>query len=239
MITLRLFGSLCELTNGKYLFQFDPGINQTIKDCIERLGVPHTEVAFITLNKRFVDFSKIVENGDFYCIYPHSLLIDKEFLLTPVYQGEPKFVLDIHLGKLARLLRMFGLYAEFGMIDDDGIVEKAKRVNGIILTRDRKLLMRKDIVFGYIVRSDFPEIQFKEVYHRYSLKNWLKPFTRCIECNGNLLVIDKNYVVGKVPPRVFETHDNFALCDKCGKVYWSGTHHKHMLERINTLLPPD
>jgi len=239
MITIRFFGSLCDLTKGKHVFEVDPGVNQTIKDCIERLGVPHTEVAFITLRKNFVDFSRIVEDGDLYCVYPvypYSFEIDSEFLLTPKFTGEPKFILDIHLGKLTRLLRMFGIYAEFGIVDDTSIVDRAKKIGGIILTRDRKLLMKKDIVFGYVVRSDFPEEQFKEVYRRYDLKNWIKPFSRCLECNGNLVLIDKSFVIGKVPPRVFETYDEFAICDGCGKIYWGGSHYEHMCERMKSLL---
>lgn len=241
MVIIRLFGSLSELTNGKYLFSIECGVNQTIKDCIERLGIPHTEVSFITLNKDFVDFSWIVQDGDMYFVYPdNNLGIESKYLCTPSFidlQVEPKFILDIHLGKLARLLRMFGIYAEYGMIDDKKILKRALEESLIILTRDRKLLMHKEIKFGYILRSDFPEEQFKEVYTKYSLKSWVKPFTRCLECNGKLEIVEKSYVIGRVPYRVFEMHDTFAMCDKCGKIYWGGSHYEHMKELIKTLDP--
>lgn len=236
-VSIRIFGSLSDLTKGVYYFEINPGVGQTIKDCIERLGIPHTEVYFITLNGNFVDFSKIVEDGDFYCVYPHcNLEIDENYSLTPKFKGEPRFVLDIHLGKLSKLLRMFGIYAEYGLVDDFQIVDRAKEIGGIILTRDRKLLMRRDIVYGYIIRSDFPEEQLKEVFEMYELMNWVKPFSRCLECNGELVVVDKESVSGRVPPRVFEMHDEFALCSNCGKIYWRGTHYEHMAALINAFI---
>ncbi|MGC8820701.1 MAG: Mut7-C RNAse domain-containing protein [Fervidobacterium sp.] len=236
-VTIRLFGELAELTNGKYVFEINPGVNQTIKDCIERLGIPHTEVYFIIKNRNFVDFSKIVQDGDCYFVYPQcDLPIPKEYVLTPKFEGEPRFVLDIHLGKLAKLLRMFGIYADYGLVDDESIIKRAKEIKGIILTRDRKLLMRKDVIYGYIIRSDFPQVQFDEVLHRYDLRNWLKPFTRCLECNGNLEIVEKSIVNCLVPPRIFETHDKFAVCSQCGKIYWQGTHYEHMKELIKKFL---
>lgn len=240
MVILRFFGNLCDLTKGKSIFEIECGINQTIKDCIESLGVPHTEVSFITSNKKFVDFSKVVQNGEIYCVYPETnLQIDEKYLCTPRFSDlsiEPRFILDIHLGKLARLLRMFGLHADYGMVNDEEIYKKALKEFLIILTRDRKLLMRKEITFGYIPRSDFPEEQFKEVYRKYKLKEYIRPFTRCIECNGKLEIVEKSYVVGNVPQRVFDTYNTFAICNKCGKIYWSGSHYTHMVSVIERLI---
>lgn len=227
-ITIRFFGSLVDLAGRQYV-HLDAGINQTIKDCVERLGVPHTEVYFITLQKSFVVFDKIVENGDMYFVYPEcNLDIPKEYILTPKYEGVPKFILDIHLGKLARFLRMLGISAEYGIVDDDEIVSKALSENLIILTRDRGILKRNEVTYGYILRSDDPKIQLREVTLRYSLQNWFAPFTRCMECNGELISVSKQDVQEQLPEKVKETFDEFAKCERCGKVYWGGTHYENM-----------
>ncbi len=237
IIKIRLFGSLCDLTSGKNLFEFDPGINQTIKDCIERLGVPHTEVFFITMNGNFVDFSKIVCDGDFYCVYPEcDLPVEDRYILTPKYLGEPKFVADIHLGKLVKYLRMLGISTVYGIIDDKLIISKALETNSIILTRDRNMLKENVVKYGYVLRSDVPKIQLKEIIFRYDLIKYIKPFTRCMECNGKLVPVLKAEIVNEVPERVLNTFNEFARCSNCGKIYWGGSHYQNMSNFIRQFL---
>lgn len=236
-VIIRFFGCLTELTKGRAEFEIAPGVNQTIKDCIERLGVPHTEVSFITREGTFVGFSEIVEPGRRYFVYPESNLpVPDEYLVTPKYSGEPKFVLDIHLGKLAKLLRLFGFSVDYGIVDDEKIVEVALNESGIILTRDRKLLMRKDVTFGYVLRSDHSVQQLEEVFKRYDLASWVKPFSRCLICNGNLVPVTRDAVEGKVPIRVYELQEEFGVCSSCGKIYWSGSHYDHMQAFIERFL---
>jgi len=235
-IGIRFFGSLVDLAKAHYI-EIDPGINQSIKDCIERLGVPHTEVYFITLRGEFVKFDRIVEDGDKYFVYPEcNLEVPKDYVLSPRYEGVPKFMVDIHLGKLARFLRMLGISAEYGIIDDDEIVSKAVSEKLIILTRDRQMLKKNSVVYGYILRSDNPEEQLKEVVYRYNLLKWCKPFTRCLECNGELVHVPKAEVFDKVPSKVNEMYDEFAKCNKCEKIYWGGTHYENMRSFIERFL---
>ncbi|MEJ5257488.1 MAG: Mut7-C RNAse domain-containing protein [Fervidobacterium sp.] len=227
-ISITFFGSLTDLSKAR-MIELEPGVNQTIKDCIERLGVPHTEVYFITLNGKFVKFDKIVENGEMYFVYPDSdLEIPEEYILTPKYEGEPKFILDIHLGGLARYLRMLGIYADFGIIEDEKIIEKARNEDLIILTKDRMMLKNSEVKYGYIVRSDEPKQQLIEVSRRYKLKNWFNPFKRCILCNGKLLPIEKSKILDKIPEKVKEMYDEFSICSGCEKIYWGGTHYEKM-----------
>jgi len=236
-IGIRFFGSLCDLTNGKHIFEFDPGINQTIKDCIERLGVPHTEVFFITLNGEFVDFSKIVCDGDFYCVYPEcNLPIEDLHFLTPKYSAEPRFVADIHLGKLVKYLRMLGISTEYGIIDDKMIIKRALETQSIILTKDRNMLKESIVTYGYVVRSDSPKIQLREVVFRYNLLKYIKPFTRCMECNGNLVPVMRDKITDEVPKRVQDSFQEFARCSNCGKIYWGGSHYHNMMNFIQEFL---
>ncbi|MGQ9855936.1 MAG: Mut7-C RNAse domain-containing protein [Fervidobacterium sp.] len=234
-ISIRFFGSLIDLSKSR-IIELEPGVNQTIKDCIERLGVPHTEVYFITLNGMFVKFNKIVEDGEEYFVYPDcDLEIPEEYILTPKYIGEPKFILDIHLGGLARYLRMLGIYADFGVIEDEKIIEKATNEDLIILTKDRIMLKNSEVKYGYIVRSDNPKQQLIEVSRRYKLKNRFNPFTRCIVCNGRLLPIEKSKIIDKIPEKVKELYDEFAICSECEKVYWGGTHYEKMIKFIEEI----
>jgi len=227
-IGIRFFGSLVDLVKEHYI-EFDPGINQSIKDCIERLGVPHTEVYFITLNGNFVKFDRIVNDGEHYFVYPEcDLEIPSEYVLTPKHEGIPKFILDIHLGKLARYLRMFGISAEYGLIDDNAIIEKAISEKLIILTKDRQMLKKNEVIYGYIVRADTLKKQLYEVTLKYNLQKWFNPFTRCMECNGELVSISKQEVLNRLPEKVKERYEEFAVCRQCGKVYWGGTHYENM-----------
>lgn len=234
-ISITFFGSLTDLSKAR-MIELEPGVNQTIKDCIERLGVPHTEVYFITLNGKFVKFDKIVENGEMYFVYPDcDFEIPEEYILTPKYEGEPKFILDIHLGGLTRYLRMLGIYADFGVIEDEKIIEKATNEDLIILTKDRIMLKNSEVKHGYIVRSDDPKQQLIEVSRRYKLKDWFNPFTRCIVCNGRLLPIEKSKILDKIPEKVKEMYDEFSICSGCEKIYWGGTHYEKMVRFIEEI----
>ncbi|MCD6551669.1 MAG: Mut7-C ubiquitin/RNAse domain-containing protein [Thermotoga sp.] len=211
---------------------------QTVKDRIEALGVPHVEVSFITLDGRPVDFDHMVEDGEFFCVYPEfqTIEIPLEWLVTPRYEGEPQFILDIHLGKLARFLRMLGFYAFFGEEDDAKLCKMAVKEKAILLSRDVGLLKRKELVFGYYVRNTDPKKQLVEVVKRFDLKRWMKPFTRCIECNVKFEEVPKEGVKDRVPPRVYKLFDEFVRCPNCGRVYWKGSHYDHMVDFIKKSL---
>ncbi len=207
---------------------------QTVKDRIEAIGVPHVEVSLITLRGEPVGFDYLVKDGDHFFVYPEfeNVEVPEEWLVTPRYRGEPRFVLDVHLGKLAKLLRILGFDAFFGEEDDEKLCAHAVRRNAILLSRDTGLLKRKELVFGYYVRSTDPREQLLEVVNRYDLKKWMKPFTRCVECNVEFVDVEKEKVKDRVPPRVFSLFDEYVECPSCGRVYWKGTHYEHMLEFI-------
>src|SRR6516164_651772 len=86
------------------------GVSGSVKDTIEALGVPHTEVDLILANGQSVDFSYRVRNGDKISVYPEFEAIDVSLAirLRPVPLRRACFVLDTHLGRLAGYLRMLG-----------------------------------------------------------------------------------------------------------------------------------
>jgi uncharacterized protein with PIN domain len=204
---------------------------RSVKDAIESLGVPHTEVDLVIVDGRSVDFGHLLRGGERVAVYPmfESLDIAPLVRLRPRPLRDPRFVADTHLGKLARHLRMAGFDTLYGNDwDDDAIVALSNRDRRTILTRDRAMLRRRDVERGYCVRAVRSEAQLAEVVGRLQLEPLVRPFTRCRECNTPLEGVDRETVLGRVPGKVRELYDRFLRCPTCGRVYWEGSHFKRM-----------
>jgi uncharacterized protein with PIN domain len=206
----------------------------SIKDMIESLGVPHTEVDLILVNGTSVDFSYIVQNGDQVSVYPvfESLDISPVIRLRPHPLREPRFVLDAHLGRLAAYLRLMGFDSLYrNDFDDEELARLSLEENRILLTRDRGLLKRRVITHGYCVRSTIPRQQIKEVMVRFDLAGAAAPFRRCLNCNGLLEAVDKEAVADAIPPLARQFYNEFYRCAGCSQLYWRGSHYA-ALQRI-------
>ena len=202
----------------------------SVKDMIESLGVPHTEIELILVNGRSVDFSHIVQDGDRISVYPMFEAIDVSSLirLRPEPLRTPRFVVDCNLGRLARYLRLLGLDCCYeNNLDDGTIAEISRRQQRTVLTRDRRLLHRKAITHGLFVRADNPKQQVREVLQRLDLYRTVRPFTRCIRCNGMLMATPKSAVDHLLEPKTRQFYEHFYRCEQCGNVYWRGSHHEH------------
>jgi len=147
--------------------------------------------------------------------------------------GEPRFVLDGHLGRLASHLRMLGLDCLYSSAFEDEELAQASAEEGrILLTRDRRLLMRKIVTQGYLLRSLDSDEQLCEVVKRYELWQWVKPFRRCLRCNHPLETVSKEAVLERLEPLTKRYFDEFRICPACDQVYWKGSHYERMLELI-------
>lgn len=212
--------------------RFDAG--GSVKDFIEGFGVPHTEVELVLVNGQPVDFTYRVRDGDAVSVYPvfESLDVSPVARVRSAPLRDLRFVLDVHLGRLAAYLRMAGFDAEYrndaGDAELAGTVARERRV---ILTRDRYLLMRAKVDRGYWVRSTAPKQQLAEVLKRFDLVGSMRPFTRCMRCNGELLAVNREEVWDQLPERVRERNE-FRRCARCGRIYWEGTHHARMRKLI-------
>lgn len=211
----------------------------SIKDTIESLGIPHPEVAVIEVNGKSVDFSYIVQDGDQINVYPISTL--PEITPTITVQPQPlsvaRFVLDIHLGKLANSLRLLGFDTLYrNDYDDEELAQISANEERILLTRDKGLLMRSIVSYGYYVRSTNPERQIAEVLQRFDLFNSLTPFCRCLRCNGLLETVEKSSIIDQLPESVRSQVDEFHRCGECQQIYWRGSHYEQMQQFINNLL---
>ena len=212
---------------------------RSVKDLIEALGVPHTEVDLILVKGASVDFSYLPQDGDQISVYPVFEAVDITPLvrLRPRPLREPKFVLDTHLGKLASHLRLMGFDTLYqNDFADEALARVSEAEKRILLTKDRGLLKRRQVTHGYLVRGTDPELQLREVLSRFDLFDAVRPFTRCLNCNGNLEPVDKAAVAELLPADVAENGSEFRRCAGCGKVYWRGSHYAHLSHFVEAVL---
>lgn len=209
----------------------------SIKDLIEALGVPHTEIELILVNSQSVDFNYQVQNHDRISVYPmfEALDIRSELKIRPEPLRRIKFVLDCHLGKLAKYLRMAGFDTLYEKdYQDLEIAQISRQKKRILLTRDRDLLKRRIIDHGHYVHHTQPQQQLREIIRHFNLDKQLKPFTRCIHCNGKLVVVDKNQIDAQLEPRTRRYYQHFKQCQKCRQIYWRGSHFDNMQKLLDS-----
>jgi uncharacterized protein len=198
----------------------------TILDLIESCGVPHTEIGRMEVNGASVPSAYRYRDGDRVIVYPAT---------GPV--ADPRFVLDVHLGRLAAHLRMLGFDTFYRSCFDDAEIAAVSADEGrVLLTRDRGLLKRGNVTRGYWLRETDSRRQAAEIIARYDLARAIRPFTRCMACNEKLVDVSKAQVADRLPPRTAELYDEFRQCPRCGRVYWKGSHYRRMELWIATLL---
>ena len=211
----------------------------SVKDMIESLGVPHTEIYLILVNNQPVQFDYIVEPDGQIEVYGLDYPKDRSngVQLRPLYEGRPRFVLDTHLGRLAAYLRMLGYDTLYrNDYPDDELAEVSHHEQRILLTRDVGLLKRSLVVYGYYVRTIKPQQRLMEIADRYDLRDDIKPFKHCMKCNGLLHSVAKDQIADQLPPGTASYYQRFHQCMACGQVYWKGAHYQRMQQLLDTLL---
>jgi uncharacterized protein len=230
-VTAHLRGDLAELV-GATDHEVTATERRSVKDVVESLGVPHTEVGALVVDGVGVGFDHLVAGGEAVEVHPVRAAAAAVPLRPPA--PEPRrFACDVHLGTLARRLRLLGFDTWYRRdAVDRRLAELAVDEARILLTRDRGLLMRRIVVHGQLPRCDDPDGQLAEVVARYGLADRVAPLTRCIPCNGPLHEVAKAEVVERLPPRTRRDHDRFVACADCGQVFWPGSH----LDALNDLV---
>jgi uncharacterized protein with PIN domain/sulfur carrier protein ThiS len=212
--------------NTTFAYSFEE--HQTVKHLIEAFGVPHIEVARILANGNPVDFDYRARSGDRIDIYPVAA--------PDGSPPDPHFVLDNHLGQLATYLRIMGFDTLYrNDYQDPELARIAVQEGRVLLTRDRRLLMRKVIVYGYCLRNLDPKLQLVEVLRRFGLFGKIRPFNRCLLCNSLLQPIRKEAILDRLEPLTKLYYDEFRFCASCDQVYWKGSHYERMRRLIEEI----
>lgn len=150
---------------------------------------------------------------------------------------EIKFILDVHLGRLAKYLRLCGFDTLFSAFyDDREIIETAARDGRVILTRDRLLLRNAGDITGHQVRSQYHDEQLRDVFERFGLKDRVKLFTRCIACNTLLEEVRKEEIEHRLLADTRRYFSRFMRCPACDRIYWEGSHYDNMKKSLAHLL---
>jgi hypothetical protein len=216
--------------------------NATVKNAIESVGVPHTEVELILADGESVDFAHRVQEGERISVYPmfESFDIAPLLRLRRAPLRDPRFIADAQLGGLARWLRMLGFDTAFEQRGPDAeIRRRALEEHRTILTRDRQLLICRDVSHGCYVHALEPTEQLREIVARLQLGAWVRPFSRCLCCNEPLQPVTKREVIEQLPPSVAEVRHHFMRCTLCRRVYWQGDHYQRMRAALHGLLEQD
>jgi uncharacterized protein with PIN domain len=219
-----------------YPFQGTPAV----RDLVQAIGVPHTEIDLVLVDGRSVEFTHRLRGGERVAVYPafERLDISPLLRLRPRPLRRTRFILDVHLGKLARHLRLLGLDSAYRQDWDDAtLIDHALAERRIILTRDVAILKQGRVTHGYWVRSHQPACQLEEIIEAFDLRRQLAPFTRCLECNGEIGPVDSAELAGQVPADILDRFDRFWQCAECRRVYWQGSHYRRLLQRVRRFVP--
>ncbi|MEU0135579.1 Mut7-C RNAse domain-containing protein [Streptomyces sp. NPDC006296] len=195
--------------------------SSTLGHVVESLGIPLTEAGQILVDGRPAPVSHVPGAGE---------RVEVRAVRRPQQvPGAPlRFLLDVHLGTLARRLRLLGVDAAYESEDlgDPALAALSARQRRVLLSRDRGLLRRREIWAGAYVYSDRPDEQLRDVLGRFAPA--LAPWTRCTACNGELAQADKDSVSTRLEQGTRASYDVFAQCTACGRVYWRGAHHARL-----------
>ena len=246
-ISFHLHGDLPALSGpaGQTVWARELREPASVKDALEALGIPHTEVDLLLVDDRPVPFAYQVQDGDHIHVHPVPAAdsagldwSDDRLQLRPLHRN--RFACDQHLGKLARLLRILGFDTAYdNHWREQDLARLARLENRAVLTCHRALLKRKSISSGYLVRSRRPDDQVAEVVRRFGLTSHISFNGRCCLCNGILAPVAKAQVWQRIPIRTRQWRDTYFLCRQCDHLYWDGSHVAALRSRIAAILDLD
>jgi uncharacterized protein len=212
---------------------------ESVKDMIEALGVPHTEVDLILVNGESVDFGYILQHGDRISVYPvfESLDIRDVTRLRDLPLRETRFIADVNIWDIVKYMRALGLdiHCDPALSPRD-IVRVSRSEKRTILTKSRKLLKHRDVARGVFIRPGTTVEQVRRIVDLLSLREVIVPFSRCLICNTPLVRVAKETVWDRIPPKARACHDDYSYCSVCDKLYWQGTHFMRIKEMVDAIL---
>jgi uncharacterized protein with PIN domain len=194
----------------------------TVGHAVEALGLPLTEVGDLIVEGVPVPPRRTLRAGDAVDIRPAR---------RPQRLENERFLLDVHLGALARRMRLLGLDSAYSSTaNDPELVGRAAVEGRVLLTKDRGLLRRHALPAGAYVRGDLPDAQLADVLDRFAPR--LRPWTRCPACNGVLVPATLDEVSDRIEPGTRRSYTTFARCSVCPHIYWRGAHARRLEEIV-------
>ena len=223
----------------KVWFEYRFSDKPTIKDIVELIGVPYSEIDLILVNGKSVNFSFKVKNNDKVSVYPvfEAFDISTVSRLRTKPLREPNFIVEANLGKLAKYLRLFGfdVYYQNTNGNNSSVDSLTKKNTPIVLTRGKNIFKKKLITHGYQVKSNDPKKQIEEVINKFDLFSRIKPLIFCLQCNEKIVPIEKNKIINKLPSKIPQYFNEFFICPTCKKIYWRGIHYQTMLAFVRQI----
>lgn len=233
---LKASGILQDFLNGPHpnqAFEINFELNPSVKDLFEAQGIPHTAVYKIEVNGVVKSLDYNVKDRDRITLFPYAGSTGFDDLFV----SPSAFIADVHLGKLAKTLRLLGIDCTFNKDwDDERIIANSNNEQRMILTRDLELLKNGRTRYGYWIRSTDPDEQINELFDRFDLLDKIEPFTRCMRCNGFLKQVPLEKIEERVPPKVKQWHSEYWQCSSCDQVYWQGSHFKKLQQKVDELV---
>jgi len=212
---------------------------ESIKDMIEALGVPHTEVDLILVNGKSVDFGYIIQHGDRISVYPtfESLDIKDVTRLREIPLRQTRFIADINIRDIVKYMRALGLDVCYdASLSPREIIRISKRENRTILTKSRKLLKFRNVTHGIFIRPGTTVEQIRGIIDYLSLRALIEPFSRCLQCNIPLVGVSKDRILDRIPAKTREFYDEYSYCTACDRIYWKGTHYMNIKKVVDEIL---
>ena len=240
-VTIRFYEELNEFLKAgirKQDLLVDAEKGLSVGALIESQGPPCSAVDLILVNGQAVDFDYMLQSNDRVSVYPvfERFNIESVSCLEQAPLRNLKFICDVHLGRLAKYLRMLGFDTLYNNDYDDNILIRLSNAhNRILLSRDKALHFNKKLRRRYLVKLTEPGKQVREVVEFFDLKNDITPMTRCLECNGSVYPVSRETVKHRVDEYIFETNNSFTECTGCGKLFWKGSHYDSMMKWIREM----
>lgn len=212
----------------------------SLKEIFRSMKVPSDEIDLILVNQQSKGLDYLVQDGDRISVYPVFELLDisefHEIREKPL--RNPTFACDVHLGRLCRFLRMLGFDTAYSnSATPKELVERSNAEKRVLLSKSYRLTHQPEVQRAYQIRSSDPAEQLRDVIDRLDLAGLAKPFTRCLNCNGELQEVAKPEINHRLQPDTAKYYNSFLRCPSCEQLFWEGTHYKHMQDFINRLLP--
>jgi uncharacterized protein with PIN domain/sulfur carrier protein ThiS len=213
--------------------------NTSVEMLLEKLRIPPQVVDLILINGTPVNLTYNLKGNDRIALYP----VFETFDITSITKvrdnplRQIRFVLDVHLGKLSHHLRMFGFDTLYRNDYTDNVLCRISlEEKRTLLSRDESLIENKALLHAYLIKNKDPRLQLIEVFERFDLYGSTSPFTRCIDCNSLLRPVQKKYILSLIPASVRDWCNEYQRCNQCNRIYWKGSHFKHMGEFVRDIL---